>query len=127
MMWDFYWGAFGAGFQAMSSPELGAGKGVSLYLRGGATDLVFSEIVLAQTDHPAMAYGGIRFGLGVTLGPIGNLRLGVGDLGLYIEPHFELDFDSVRLVLMPIASLASEQDSFYLGGAASLEFDVSEE
>jgi phosphatidylglycerol---prolipoprotein diacylglyceryl transferase len=124
VMWDYYWGAVGAGLQVMNSDELGESMGPSLYLRGGPSDVFFAEFGFGQAEQPTMAYGGIRFGLGAALGPAAKLKVGASRLGIYVEPHFKLDFDSARLVLMPVATFGGDQGSFYFGGAAALEFDV---
>ena len=126
VLWDFYWGAFGAGFQFMKSEEIDKSwGGASLYLRGGPTDVVFGELSFGPTDQPSMANGLLRVGAGFTLGPLGDLRFGFSPYGLYLEPHIDFTIGFARVDLIPIVHFGPDDDYFYLGGAAALEFDVS--
>jgi phosphatidylglycerol:prolipoprotein diacylglycerol transferase len=126
-LWDFYWGAMGLGVQTVHSSELDRSwGGVSVYLRGGPSDLLFAEAVLGATDQPSMGNGIMRYGVGVTLGPVGHLTVGATALGaFFVEPHIELDIDRVRLELMPLVNYWPDGDFFYIGGAAALQLRVS--
>lgn len=128
VLWDFYWGALGGGFQIMGAEEIPQSwGGASLYLRGGTTDVIFGELAVGPTDQPSMANGILRVGAGFTLGPLGDLRFGFSPFGLYLEPHFDFTVERVRVDLIPIIHFGPEDDYMYLGGAAALEFDVSGE
>jgi hypothetical protein len=126
VLWDFYWGAVGAGGHLFTVPEESSVKVMgSAYLRGGPTDIAFIEGSFMWPGAPVAA-SAYRLGLGGTMGPAGTLRLGVlattvGPPAIYVEPMFNIQLTNYLLTFGPYAALGFDDDYYHFGGTVGLE------
>lgn len=133
LIWDFDWGALGAGLHAFVLSVDSATRKFdsfhlfpSAYLRAGPKDVGFLEASLLHGPH-SPANMSVQFGAGAAITPQLTLRAGyAAPNNIYIEPTIKLPAKSFTMELIPQASFSvgSDDHFYYFGFTAALELPL---
>ncbi len=117
--YDGYWWSIYGGFHIYGIPELGGGPWVmgSGSLRLGPRDLVFLE-GRAMHDMNVLTESWLQWGLGITMGPVGTLRMGLANVlgGFYLEPDVRIPLDHGMLLTLSPGFWVDFHDPSRTGG-----------